>query len=45
MLPRRERVMAVLWLSLVAHERPRATKLYDQTSDTITLNEVERIAI
>jgi probable HAF family extracellular repeat protein len=28
-----------------AHESPRTTKLYDRTSDEITLDEVERIAI
>jgi integrase/recombinase XerD len=27
------------------HESPRTTKLYDRTSDEITLEEVERIAI
>jgi integrase/recombinase XerD len=30
---------------IAAHESPRATKLYDRTSDEITLDEVERIAI
>jgi len=28
-----------------SHESPRTTKLYDRTSDEITLDEVERIAI
>jgi len=28
-----------------AHESPRTTKLYDRTSDQITLDEIERIAI
>jgi integrase/recombinase XerD len=27
------------------HESPRTTKLYDRTSDTITLDEIERILI
>jgi len=31
--------------ALAAHESPRTTKLYDRTSDEITLDEVERIAI
>ncbi len=31
--------------AIAAHESPRTTKLYDRTSDEITLNEVERIAI
>jgi hypothetical protein len=31
--------------SMAAHESPRTTKLYDRTSDEITLDEVERIAI
>src|SRR5271168_403450 len=30
---------------MAAHESPRTTKLYDRTSDEITLDEVERIAI
>ena len=30
---------------MAAHESPRTTKLYDRTSDQITLDEVERIAI
>jgi integrase len=30
---------------IAAHESPRTTKLYDRTSDEITLDEVERIAI
>ena len=28
-----------------AHESPRTTKLYDRTSDQITLDEVEKIQI
>src|ERR1700677_2724082 len=31
--------------AMAAHESPRTTKLYDRTSDEITLSEVERIAI
>ena len=31
--------------AMAAHESPRTTKLYDRTSDAITLDEVERIAI
>ena len=31
--------------AMAAHESPRTTKLYDRTSDDITLDEVERIAI
>jgi site-specific recombinase XerD len=31
--------------AIAAHETPRTTKLYDRTSDEITLDEVERIAI
>src|SRR5262249_22543641 len=30
---------------IAAHESPRTTKLYDRTSDEITLDEVERIRI
>jgi site-specific recombinase XerD len=30
---------------IAAHESPKTTKLYDRTSDQITLNEIERIAI
>lgn len=30
---------------MAAHESPRTTKLYDRTTDAITLDEVERIAI
>jgi integrase/recombinase XerD len=30
---------------IAAHESPRSTKLYDRTSDTISLNEIERIAL
>jgi hypothetical protein len=31
--------------AIAAHESPCTTKLYDRTSDEITLDEVERIAI
>ena len=31
--------------TIAAHESPRTTKLYDRTSDEITLDEIERIAI
>ncbi len=31
--------------AIAAHESPRTTKLYDRTSDVITLDEVERIGI
>jgi site-specific recombinase XerD len=31
--------------AIAAHESPRTTKLYDRTSDTITLDEIERITI
>ncbi len=31
--------------AIAAHESPRTTKLYDRTSDQITLDEIERIAI
>ena len=31
--------------AIAAHESPRTTKLYDHTADTITLDEIERIAI
>ena len=30
---------------IAAHESPKTTKLYDRTSDQVTLDEVERIAI
>jgi integrase/recombinase XerD len=30
---------------IAAHESPKTTKLYDRTSDRITLDEIERIAI
>ena len=30
---------------IAAHESPRTTKLYDRTTDQITLDEIERIAI
>lgn len=29
---------------MAAHESPRTTKLYDRTSDTVSLDEVERVA-
>ena len=31
--------------AIAAHESPRTTKLYDRTSDEITLAEIERISI
>jgi integrase len=31
--------------ALAAHESPPTTKLYDRTSDAVTLDEVERITI
>jgi integrase/recombinase XerD len=31
--------------AIAAHESPRTTKLYDRTPDTITLEEIEKIAI
>jgi len=31
--------------AIAAHASPRTTKLYDRTSDAITLDEVERIRI
>jgi site-specific recombinase XerC len=31
--------------AMVGHESPRTTKLYDRTSDAITLDEIERITI
>jgi len=31
--------------AIAAHESPRTTKLYDRTSDEITLDEIERIVI
>jgi integrase len=31
--------------AIAAHESPRTTKLYDRTDDTLTLDEIERIAI
>ena len=30
---------------IAAHESPRTTKLYDRTSDSISLDEIERIII
>jgi hypothetical protein len=30
---------------IAAHESPRTTKLYDRTSDQLSLDEIERIAI
>jgi integrase/recombinase XerD len=32
-------------LQIACHESPKTTKLYDRTSDQITLDEVERILI
>jgi len=31
--------------AIAAHESPRTTKLYDRTSDSLTLDEIERISI
>lgn len=31
--------------AIAAHESPRTTKLYDRTSDELTLDEIERILI
>jgi integrase/recombinase XerD len=31
--------------TIAAHQSPRTTKLYDRTSDDITLDEIERIVI
>ena len=31
--------------AIAAHESPKTTKLYDRTSDAISLDEIERIAI
>jgi hypothetical protein len=31
--------------AIAAHESPRTTKLYDRTSDAISLDEIERIVI
>lgn len=31
--------------AIAAHESPRTTKLYDRTSDEVTLDEIERIVI
>jgi len=30
---------------MAAHESPRTTKIYDRTSDQVTLNEIKRIGI
>jgi hypothetical protein len=30
---------------MAAHESPRTTKLYDRTTDQVTLDEVERIVV
>ncbi|CAN5857034.1 hypothetical protein BH24DEI2_BH24DEI2_18830 [soil metagenome] len=30
---------------IAAHESPRTTKLYDRTSDELTLDEIERILV
>lgn len=31
--------------AIAVHESPRTTKLYDRTSDTLSLDEIERIAL
>ncbi len=31
--------------TIAAHESPRTTKLYDRTSDAVSLDEIERISI
>jgi len=31
--------------AIAAHESPRTTRLYDRTSDTLSLDEIEKIAI
>jgi len=31
--------------AIAAHESPRTTKLYDRTSDKLTLDEIEKIGI
>jgi len=31
--------------AIAAHESPRTTKLYDRTSDVISLDEIERIML
>ena len=31
--------------AMAAHESPRTTKLYDRTSDAVSLDEVERIVL
>ena len=31
--------------AIAAHESPRTTKLYDRTSEELTLNEIERIRV
>jgi integrase len=31
--------------AIAAHESPRTTKLYDRTADSLSLDEIERIAI
>jgi hypothetical protein len=36
---------APVFVIAIAHESPKTTKLYDRTSDQITLDEIERIAI
>jgi len=30
---------------IAAHESPRTTKLYDRTTDQVSLDEIERIAV
>jgi hypothetical protein len=44
-LPEVKKSPAALLASGRAHESPRTTKLYDRTSDEITLDEIERIGI
>ncbi len=41
----RERRWTGTAMAMAGHESPRTTKLYDRTSDEITLDEIERIAI
>ncbi|RUL82549.1 hypothetical protein TsocGM_23440 [Tautonia sociabilis] len=43
--PRRADLIPLPCSCTAAHESPKTTKLYDRTSDAITLDEVERIAI
>jgi integrase/recombinase XerD len=32
-------------VEIAAHKSPRTTKLYDRTTDQVSLDEIERIAI